>query len=124
MERDETALALVLARNIKALRGRRGWTQAELAQRIELTPHYVALLETAQRLPTLKALLALAGALGVTSDQLLATSSTSKDERHLRIATRIASAPEQTQVLIEDVVDVILKGTGESKGRKKAKRKS
>jgi hypothetical protein len=68
--------------------------------------------------------LALAGALGVTSDQLLATNSTSKDERHSRIASRIASAPEQTQVMIEGVIDIILKGTSESKGRKKAKRKA
>jgi hypothetical protein len=65
-----------------------------------------------------------AGALGVTSDQLLATSSTSKDERHARIATRIASAPQQTQVMIEGVVDAILKDTGEAKRQKKAKRKS
>jgi transcriptional regulator with XRE-family HTH domain len=122
MERDEAALAALLARNIKAFRAERGWTQAELAQATNLTPHYIALLETAQRLPTLKALLGMAKGLGVTVDRLLAPSVISKDDRSQRIASRIASAPEETQLVIEDVVDVMIWGA--AKVRRKPKRKA
>jgi transcriptional regulator with XRE-family HTH domain len=122
MERDETALAAILARNIKAFRAERRWTQADLAQATNLTPHYIALLETAQRLPTLKALLGMAKGLGVPVDRLLASSSSNRDERSQRIATRIASAPEEMQLVIEDVVDVMIKGA--ARAPKKTKRKA
>jgi len=71
MDSDEQKLATLLGANLKSRRQARGWTQAALAERAELSPHYIALLETAKKLPTLKALATLANALGITTGDLL-----------------------------------------------------
>ncbi len=55
-------LAMLLGTNLKARRQARGWTQAALAERVELSPHYIALLEAAKKLPTLETLATLAEA--------------------------------------------------------------
>jgi hypothetical protein len=48
--------------------------------------------------------------MGVTVDRLLAPNSATKDERTQRIANRIASAPAHAQGMIEEVIDVMIKG--------------
>jgi transcriptional regulator with XRE-family HTH domain len=60
-----------LARALKALRGRREWTQADLAKRARVSPGYIARLETGRHDPKLGTLHKLAKALGVPLTALL-----------------------------------------------------
>jgi transcriptional regulator with XRE-family HTH domain len=60
-----------VAERIQHLRKRRGWTQAQLADRAGLSRGYLARLETARQDPTLTTLEALAKALRVKVSRLL-----------------------------------------------------
>jgi transcriptional regulator with XRE-family HTH domain len=109
MQAEEAALAKVLSERIKEFRHRRGLTQADLAYAIDLTPHYIALLETARKLPTLRALLAIASALGTTVGELL--SSPAEGDWPDRIAKLVARIPPEGQPLVEKVVAVLVDET-------------
>ncbi len=60
-----------LAMKVKALRKRKGMTQAALAFKAQLSPGYVARLEIGRHDPSLSTLLKLARALGVKVGRLL-----------------------------------------------------
>ncbi len=60
-----------VARQLKTLRHRRGWTQQQLADRAGFTRGYLARLETARQGATLTTLEKLAKALGVKIARLL-----------------------------------------------------
>ena len=57
--------AKILARRIKALRSRRGWSQERLAEEAGIHRVYLAGIELGQRNPSLRNLANLAAALGV-----------------------------------------------------------
>ncbi|HVZ45612.1 MAG TPA: helix-turn-helix transcriptional regulator [Ramlibacter sp.] len=67
------AECLALGRRIKELRGERGITQEELADRSDLFRTYLSRIERGTANPTLSILHALAGALGVEVGELLAS---------------------------------------------------
>jgi transcriptional regulator with XRE-family HTH domain len=60
-----------LAMKLKALRERRGLTQADLAKLAKVSPGYLARLETLRHDPKLSTLVKLARALGVPVGELL-----------------------------------------------------
>ena len=60
-----------LAMKLKALRDRRGLTQADLAKKAGVSPGYIARLETHRHDPKLSTLVKLAKALGVPVTALL-----------------------------------------------------
>ncbi len=60
-----------LAANVVAWRKRRGWTQAELAERAEIDEMTLKGVELAKYTAKLTTFVSLARALGVTTDQLL-----------------------------------------------------
>jgi transcriptional regulator with XRE-family HTH domain len=57
--------------NIRALRGVEGWTQAELAEDLEVTKGWVSRLESGSALPSLLRVIELAELFQVTVDSLL-----------------------------------------------------
>jgi transcriptional regulator with XRE-family HTH domain len=59
------------ADKLKALRDHLGLTQKQLAEKAGLAQHSIANLEQGIRLPTVKTLFALAGALGTTVEELM-----------------------------------------------------
>ncbi|AKJ27282.1 helix-turn-helix domain-containing protein [Caldimonas brevitalea] len=69
--RDETVIA-AFADVLAGLRRARGLTQEALAHEAGIDRTFVGLLETGKRQPTLSVLFALAGALGVKPEKLVA----------------------------------------------------
>jgi transcriptional regulator with XRE-family HTH domain len=67
---DETHGAR-LGAAVRQLRRARGWSQAALAEKLELSTDYVSLLERGLRLPALPVLLAMADVLGADLDGLV-----------------------------------------------------
>jgi len=65
------SLAAHFAKTLKATRQARGWTQAELAERVGLAPEACGRLERGSILPRVETLVRLAEALGVGCDTLL-----------------------------------------------------
>ncbi len=64
-------MAAVLLKNLRAIRERRGWTQAQLAAMAGYSDAFISQLETGKKHGSVTALKSLAKALGVTTDQLL-----------------------------------------------------
>lgn len=61
----------VLGARVRARREARGWSQAHLAEVVDLTPTYLGTLERGEALPTVQTLVALAKALGAQPAELL-----------------------------------------------------
>jgi len=68
---EDTALALRLGRTLKRLRTELGWTQAQLAETVEMSVNHVGYLERGERLPSVPMLVGLARVLGTTTAELL-----------------------------------------------------
>ena len=58
-------------KQIESLRRRMGWSQAELAQRLHISPSTVGMYEQGRRVPSLETLLAMSAEFGVTLDYLV-----------------------------------------------------
>ena len=67
---SEEEMRLRLAAHILQCRKKRSWTQQLLAERSQLPRSYIADLEGARRNPSLRSLLRLAGALGLSLHEL------------------------------------------------------
>ena len=61
----------MLNKQIESLRRRMGWSQAELAQRLHISPSTVGMYEQGRRVPSLDTLLAMSEEFGVTLDYLV-----------------------------------------------------
>lgn len=71
MDRLETDLAKRLGKKVREHRTALGWSQATLAERVDVTMEYVSLMERGERLPALGMLVRLARVLRVPPGQLL-----------------------------------------------------
>lgn len=60
-----------IGRRIKAARERKGMTQEELAEEVDLSPMHVSVIERGVKLPKLETLINIANALDVSADVLL-----------------------------------------------------
>jgi transcriptional regulator with XRE-family HTH domain len=67
---SETQILRLLAERIKALRGTRGWTQEQLADRASMQRSYLADLELGRRNPSVRTLVRLANAFGIAVGEL------------------------------------------------------
>jgi transcriptional regulator with XRE-family HTH domain len=65
-----SSFAARLGSNVRELRGHRGWTQRELAERAGLHPSAVGMVERGMRVPRADTAFRLGGALGVPLDKL------------------------------------------------------
>jgi transcriptional regulator with XRE-family HTH domain len=68
---DGTEVRAILARNIKTLRSRRNWSQADLAEKSEISIVYLSDIERENKWPYLDTLVKLAAALNVDVYELL-----------------------------------------------------
>jgi len=68
---DGTEVRAVLARNIKAFRGRKNWSQADLAEKSGLSIVYLSDIERGNKWPYLDTLVKIAGAFKVEIYELL-----------------------------------------------------
>jgi transcriptional regulator with XRE-family HTH domain len=71
MEQREAKLARRIGAAVRQQRQLHGLSQEALAESVELSTHFIGLVERGQQLPSLTTLLALSRVLGVTLDSLL-----------------------------------------------------
>jgi transcriptional regulator with XRE-family HTH domain len=55
----------ILSKNMKAYRTARGFTQANLAERVNTSPHYIGMIETKKKFPSPQMIGRIAFALGI-----------------------------------------------------------
>ena len=69
-----------VGKRIQEMRQRRGMTQSELAQELAMTPKYISNIECGGKSPTLETFLAIANALQIDANSLLADALDTSDE--------------------------------------------
>jgi transcriptional regulator with XRE-family HTH domain len=71
MQEQEAQLARRIGAAVREQRQLRGWSQEALAEKVDLSSHFIGLVERANQLPSLTTLLTLARTFGVGVDELL-----------------------------------------------------
>jgi transcriptional regulator with XRE-family HTH domain len=102
------SLSAELARTLRQLRERRGFTQAALGARADMAAASVSHFETGQRVPSLDSLVKLADALEVSVDTLLGRAPV--DARVDPIFLRASRADAQTLGTVKRVTAALLEG--------------
>lgn len=82
-------LEMIVSANLSAMRKRRGWTQAELAEKIHYSDKSVSKWERGEALPDLKVLKALAELYGVTVDCFLTEGAADAPAPYMAPASRL-----------------------------------
>ncbi|MBX3228207.1 MAG: helix-turn-helix domain-containing protein [Labilithrix sp.] len=121
---QRSAVGTRLGARIRARREARGWSQATLAEMVELTPNYIGILERGEALPTVQTLLVLGHALDATPTELLGDAT--KDgwlDKVVAIAVAIPSDQRPLALaLLQAVVDSA-RPSRPSRATKKPKRR-
>jgi len=68
-----TNIRNVLAKNMKAYRNARGYTQAKLAEKVDTSTHYIGMIETQNKFPSPEMIERIAAALGIDTLDLFST---------------------------------------------------
>ena len=68
-----TNIRNVLAKNMKAYRNARGYTQAKLAEKVDTSTHYIGMIETQNKFPSPEMIERIAAALGIDTIDLFST---------------------------------------------------
>lgn len=104
MDESETAIAGRIGGVMRRCRVARGWSQAVLAERLDVSVDYVGLLERGERLPSLPVLIQIANEFGVSTAELLGEPTPETWEQEALVLLR--ALPIETR----DVVVGMLKG--------------
>ena len=107
----EVELARVFSVNIRQLREKKGWTQAELARQSKLTPAAINQLEKGRRGPTLNVTGKIANALDSEASTLFQATpdDASKAERFYRKFKMLGGLAEDDQQMILELVKKLRK---------------
>ncbi len=94
---------------IKQARNARGITQAQLAERLNLTPKYISNFETGERLPRLETLIDIANILNYSADALLYDVLESPSATGTcSITERLAELPAEDRRRIMRIIDFLI----------------
>ncbi|MDR2134033.1 MAG: helix-turn-helix transcriptional regulator [Treponema sp.] len=75
-----TSLRIILANNLKANRRKCGMSQAKLAEKAEISPQYIAMIELSRQFPSPEVLERIAGVLGIEGYELFSVSASPQKE--------------------------------------------
>jgi len=107
---DGTEVRAALARNIKAFRGRRNWSQADLAEKSGLSIVYLSDIERGNKWPYLDTLVKIAGAFKVEVYELLKPENTPPPT----IAKILAEYDEEITAILEKSFEMTKKHISQS----------
>lgn len=106
----------LIGRRIKESRLQQGVTQAELAEKIEMSETYISHIETARKKASLETLVRIANALGITADRLLEGNQTNDPAEYRSDLVRLTehcTSPEKR--IIYDIVVATVKSLRDNK---------
>lgn len=85
----------MLGERICLLRQRQGWSQAELAKKLSISPSTVGMYEQGRREPSLSSLVQLSRAFGVSADYLLTGVPLTPEDEHAMAEAVAKALPDQ-----------------------------
>ncbi|QMV71413.1 helix-turn-helix transcriptional regulator [Comamonas piscis] len=97
-------LAQLLGQRIAELRKSRQWTQAQLAERLQVEPETISRFERGASVPSLHTLESLAAILRVSIGDLLAQSSTAPDDQAMRISAWLSELEPADRAFVTGIV--------------------
>lgn len=101
-----------IGKNIRKYRTEIGMKQETLAEKANLTPNYIGMLERSDKLPSLTALINIANALDVTADMLLCEVLDKTYEiKSSLVFDKINQLPPNEQKRIYAVIDTMLENS-------------
>ena len=100
MDKRERAVSTRIAAEVRRVRGERGWSQAQLAERLDLSVNYVSLIERAERLPSVEVLVRLAATLGTTVGTLVGEMSTEGDPWLVEATAVLRAMPTEARPML------------------------
>lgn len=98
MHESETAIAERIGSAVRRCRTARGWSQAELAERLMVSVDYIGLLERGERLPSLPVLIRIANEFGMSTADLLGALALEAWEQDALAVLR--ALPGETRVVV------------------------
>lgn len=99
----------MLSKQIESLRRKQGWSQAEFAQRLHISPSAVGMYEQGRREPSIEILVAMSEEFGVTLDFLVTGKvCTLTDPRLLRQADHVMDAIATLMALSREDLTILL----------------
>ncbi len=99
--RTEREMIFMLGIRIAALRSSFGWSQAELARRLNISPSTVGMYEQGRREPSVDMLLTISRVLGVSMEFLLTGHNLCREDH--RIQEQISNKREGDRTLLESL---------------------
>lgn len=109
-------IATTLGVQIRARRNALGWSQAQLAEAVDVTPNYLGNLERGEALPTVQTLVDLAEALQATPGELLG-GGPERDEWIDRLVATAVTVPQERRGMLLELVEVV---AGHRRGAQKS----
>jgi transcriptional regulator with XRE-family HTH domain len=99
----------LLGGRIARLRKERGFTQARLSERADLSNNYLSNIENSRSIPSLETLVKLCGALGVTpNDILLGTNTSEEDYLNDDLSALFAQCTPREKRYIAGFINILL----------------
>ncbi len=110
MNAKDSALAKRLGAAVRRRRNELSWSQAVLAEHIDSSVEYISMIERGARLPSVPTLVALAAALGLSSDELLGSGADrTRSEDVLVMLAR--AVPESSRAVVTKVLAALAEPT-------------
>lgn len=100
-----------IGKHLKEKRLQKSWTQEKLAEKLNLSPAYIGMIERGEKIPKLETFIRIINELGVSADVALEdVTNTGYQVRMSQYIDRIEGLPKDRQKQIYEVLDVMLKG--------------
>ncbi len=107
---DSKEINIILGRNIKYMRNRRGLTRERLAEKINLSPRFLADVESGKVGVSLSTLKNLSGALNISADYLLGISEFNRKNLYINsIENKVRDMSDNTLKNLDKILDFIVK---------------
>lgn len=98
-----------VGKRIKQARNEKGWTQADLAQAVDLTPKYLSNIECGFKMPKFETFIAIVNALGVDANTLLCdVVDVSTSTASSTVSEKLAALPAEDQRRLLRILDVMI----------------
>lgn len=108
MSRKAQQIAYSFGASLRQAREKRHYSREQIADRADISPHYLAALENDKRKPSLDILIRVIKATGASFDEVLAPQTAAEDEVTDRIKRLISQCSQRDQELVLSLIDQML----------------
>lgn len=100
-----------IGKHLKERLIQKSWTQEEVAERLNLSPAYIGMIERGEKVPRLETFIRIINELGMSADVALEdVTNIGYQVRMSRYIDKIEGLPKEKQKQVYEVLDVMLKG--------------